>query len=380
MDEKLTRPEVDERWHRHLSARLVLSHLAVALVATAATYLVVRWWAPMLFDQSMHASGAGRGQGGGAGQGQGPGAMLRTQVAAAVNRAVLVGGLLGVLAAGALAVVIARRITRGLVAVQRAARAMAAGDYSVELPRPGTTELARLADDVEQLRQRLDETEARRVRLLGEVAHELRTPLTVASGYLEAMEDGVMPATPEQFRQVQDELRRLGRLGDDLSALSRTEEGRLQLNPSLTRVDELVSAVAQRMHPQADDQATTLTTSLEPCSAVVDADRISQVITNLVGNALRATAQSPDGRIELSCRRERDEVVVGVADTGVGLSSEDLDRVFERFYRVSPRKDGGSGIGLTIARGIVLAHGGSLVASSAGLGQGATFTVRLPAS
>lgn len=361
---------------RRLSVRLVISHLLVVLVATLTTYAVVHWWAPALFDQSLHGPGAGQGTGQGQG-GRGAGQGLRRQFADAVNRAVVVGGLAGVLVAGALAVVLARRITRPLVELRRAARAMADGDYRTSLPRTSTVELAELARDVDSLGAQLADTEARRVRLIGELAHELRTPLTVANGYLEAMVDGVMPTDAERLALVQDELRRVTRLGNDLSALSRAEEGRLELRPESIQLDELAGRVCDRLRPQAVDAGIELELRCQPTPVSADADRMAQVLTNLVGNALRATQDG--GRITVGCRPEGTDVVLRVTDTGVGLAAEDLERVFERFYRAGDvRPDGGSGIGLTIARGIVEAHGGTLTATSPGLGHGASFTVRLP--
>ncbi|WP_420176376.1 sensor histidine kinase [Luteococcus sp. OSA5] len=354
-----------------LSTRLVISHAVVALVAALTTYLVVRLWAPALFDQNLHQA---RVAGGGRMPGQGPG--LRLQFAETVNRAVMVGGLAGVLVASLLAALLARRIVGPLVSLQRAARSMAAGQFQTPVPRSSTAELARLSDDVRSLGTQLAEAEARRVRLLGEFAHELRTPLSVANGYLEAMVDGVMPTDAERLTQVQDELRRVQRLGTDLSSLSRAEEGRLELRPQPVRLDEVAQRVVARLAPQADDAGVELVASGSAPPVQADPDRMAQVLTNLVGNALRATP--PGGRITVTTDGSDAAVRVRVADTGEGLTRDDLDRIFERFYRVGRRADGGTGIGLTIARGIVEAHGGSLEGESEGLGRGAVFTVGLP--
>lgn len=356
---------------RRLSTRLVLSHLAVALVATLTTYAVVRWWAPALFDRSLHAGpGAGMGRGMGAGG-------LRVQFASAVNRSVLVGGVAGVLVAGCLAVLLARLVTRPLRQLGATARAMAGGDYTAPVPKTSTTEVDRLARDLETLGGQLASTEARRVRLLGEFAHELRTPLTVATGYLEGMVDGIVPADPEHLALVQDELRRVTRLGTDLSSLSRAEEGRLEITPVDCRLDELATTVADRLRPQADDAGITLSVDAVPTPVTVDQDRMAQVLTNLVGNALRATPAG--GRILVACRPgAAGGATLCVTDTGVGLTDEELGKVFERFYRAPGAPDGGTGIGLTIARGLVEAHGGTLTAASDGPGQGATFSVSLP--
>jgi histidine kinase len=237
-------------------------------------------------------------------------------------------------------------------------------------------------DDVGTMAERLADTEARRVRLLGEVGHEMRTPLTVIDGQVEAMIDGVLPASAENLAVVAAESRRLQRLAADLSALSRAEEGRVNLDRQPANLGELVAGAVERLRPQTDDAGIELRCA--PAGGVrveVDSDRIAQVVTNLVGNAIRATPTG--GLITVTCSQEGPEAVVRVCDTGEGIAAPELERVFERFYRVPDRRstgrESGSGIGLTIARQLAEAHGGSLTAESAGKGLGATFTLRLPA-
>ncbi len=361
-----------------LTVRLVLSHLLVAVLGLAATFLIVRQLAPTLFDRMQMGEGMGMGMG----PGQGQGLLLRQQFADAVDQALVVGALVGGLAAAVFGAFAAYRLIRPLGTVRAATRQLAAGRYAVPVPVPHERELAELATDVNTLGRALAETETRRVRLLGEVAHEMRTPLTVIEGYVEGMIDGVLPTSSDGLGQIGAEVQRLRRLSDDLSALSRAEEGRLALEPERADLGPVVAAAAERLRAQAEDGGQTL--RVEPASGplpvVVDTDRIAQVVTNLVGNALRATP--PGGTVIVSCRAEHGAALVAVSDTGEGLASEDLERVFERFYRVPDRRsagqDSGSGIGLTIARGIVRAHGGDLVAQSAGKGQGAVFTARLP--
>ncbi len=363
---------------KKLSVRLVLSHLLVAVVGGLTTLVVVRALAPALFDESMHrAGGMGRGMGSGMGANQ----ALRDQFAAAVDQSLLIGALVGAAAAAVLGALLAARVIRPLASVRRAAREIANGRYEQSIPLPRESELAELAEDVNTLGAALAETEARRVRLLGEVAHEMRTPLTVIDGYVEGMIDGVLPTTSTELMQVSEEVRRLRRLSEDLGTLSKAEEGRLAMNPTPVELREVVAAAAGRLRPQADDAgiALSIDTGEAALIASADADRIAQVVTNLIGNALRATPEG--GRVDVTCSRVDGHAVITVADSGVGLESADLERIFERFYRVPGRRapgDTGSGIGLTIARGIVQAHGGSLSATSDGPGRGAAFTVRLP--
>jgi signal transduction histidine kinase len=369
---------------KRLLTRLVLSHLGVAVAGGAATFLLVRTLAPQMFDREMTGMGTGMGRGG----------LLRDQMSAAVNSALLVGVLVGVVGAALLGALAAYRLTRPLADLGAATRRLAAGRYAVTVPDPGTTELDALAEDIRVLATTLEQTEQRRVRLIGEVAHELRTPLTVVEGYVEGMIDGIVTADPDHLARIAAETRRLRRLADDLSSLSRAEEGRIELHCVAADLVALVGAAAERLRPQAVDAGVELRVGTgvgagAPVLVRIDADRIAQVVTNLVGNALRATPGG--GRVEVAVRADAGRAGAGralvtVRDTGVGLAPEDLERVFERFYRVPARERGerdraaerGSGIGLTIARRLVEAHGGTLTAASEGLGHGAVFTIALP--
>lgn len=349
-----------------LWVRLLLSHAVVAVVAGLTAYLVVRAVVPQLYDHEARMM-AGHGMPGGLG--------TRAVAVAAMNNALLIGVLAGVLAALLAGVYGSRRIMRPLEAVSRATHELTAGRYDQRVALPRERELAAVAEDVNALAARLGETEARRVRLIGEVAHEMRTPLTVLDGYVEGLVDGVFAPGPQILDEMAGEVRRLRRLAEDLSALSRAEEGRLDLRPVDTDLARVAAAAAERLRPQAEDAGVELTVEAAgPVPLRGDPDRLAQVVTNLVGNALAATPAG--GRIMVRAALRDGQAQVAVADTGIGLAGADLDRVFERFYRVGPRA--GSGIGLTISRKIAEAHGGTLSADSAGPGRGATFTLRIP--
>lgn len=375
-----------------LSVRLVLSHLLVAVLGAVATFLVVRQLAPALFDQQVRgAGGGGLGPGSGGGPGPagagagGPGLALRQQFAAAVDQALLLGALIGALTATAAGAVAAYRLIRPIRSLQAAARRLAGGAYAPPVPLPRERELAALAGDLNSLGQTLADTESRRLRLLGEVAHEMRTPLTIIDGHVEGMIDGIVEPTAEHLGVVSEELRRLRRLAQDLSALSRADEGRLALVVADVDLAAVVGAAAQRLRAQVEDAGLVLQVTAAPGNAGgvpvrADADRIAQIVTNLVGNAVRATA--PGGTIRVRCFPDGGSGRVEVSDTGEGLPATELERVFERFYRVPGRRSSGpepgSGIGLTISRAIARAHGGDLLARSAGPGTGATFMLTLP--
>ena len=303
----------------------------------------------------------------------------------AVNAALLLGMLASVAGGTLVAVLVTRRLLRPLNAVRAAARSIAAGHYDTVVPLPGEVELAALATDVNVLAGTLADTERRRTRMLGDVAHEMRTPLTALDGYVEGMIDGVFPATPETLAPMADELRRLHRLSEDLGTLSRAEERRLELRPVPVDLADLASRAAERLRPQFEDAGVALTYRAGgPVPVVADPDRITQVLTNLLGNALLATSgRGPGGSppaVDVTVDGTPGRAGVTVTDNGVGLAAADLERVFERFYRAGTgtRRSGGSGVGLTIARSLARAHGGDLTAASPGPGRGATFVLTLP--
>lgn len=359
-----------------LPARLFISYAAVALVGGAVAYVTVRILAPHLFDQRVGMmNGAGPGM-----MNRGSRTSVHSAFVSALDTALVVGVLGSFVAAAVIAVLVTRRLLRPLDDVRAATKQIAAGRYEASVPLPSEPELAALAADVNTLAHALAETETRRTRLLGEVAHEMRTPLTTIDGYVEAMIDGVFPADAENLASLGEEVRRLHRLADDLSSLSRAEEQRLELHPVEADLAELATRAATRLRPQFDDANVHLVVDLAgPLPVHADTDRISQVLNNLLGNALVATPAG--GTVTLTGRRAGERAEVVVTDTGVGLAPDDLERVFERFYRVAghPRRSSGSGIGLTIARGIARAHGGDLTASSPGPSHGASFTLALPA-
>ena len=362
--------------------RLFASYTLVIAIGAAVSYVTVRLLAPAFFDHEMRMLGGdhmgmGPGAPGGAG---GPPASVQPAFLSALTTALLLGMLASVVAAALAAGFVARRLARPLTVVRAATRHIAAGRYEARVPVPAEPELAGLADDVNTLAASLADTEVRRVRLLGEVAHEMRTPLTALEGYVEGLIDGVFAPEPEVLGAASDELRRLRRLADDLSTLSRAEEQRLELNLTDTDLAGLARQAVGRLAPQFSDSDVALTADGAQALPVrADPDRITQVLTNIIGNALVATPAG--GSVTVRASATGGFAQVAVTDTGVGLAAADIERVFERFYRAPgqrPRRSGGSGIGLTIARDIARAHGGDVIAASPGPGHGATFTLAVP--
>ena len=253
-----------------------------------------------------------------------------------------------------------------------------AGDFSTRVPETGPREVRTLTRAFNAMSARLEETEQQRRSALADVSHELRTPLTVIQGNLEALLDGVYPADAEHLQPILEETRVLERLIDDLRTLTLVEAGSLVLHREPTDLGALLNEVVAAFRSQAEQAGIDLTVKVADDIPTLDIDpaRIREVVTNLVTNALRHTPKH--GKVDLSARLADDQVEVTVHDTGSGIPPEQLDRIFDRFYR-SPDSPG-SGLGLPIAKSLVEAHGGSVTATSEpGDGTRVRFTLPLGA-
>lgn len=395
---------------RRLAWKLFLSYLLVILVGMAVLAGAAEVLIPNAFNR--HMSGM-MGPGGPAlSEGEGMMEMmggaqgdLFADFRAAFNETLLVAALTAVSVAGTASFLIAGRIVAPVRAMTAASRRIAAGKYDERIsPRtqPGTgDELDQLAASFDTMAAQLEQTETMRRRLIGDVAHELRTPLTTIKGSLEGLIDGVLPADAATYQQVYLEADRLGRLVDDLQELSRVESGAFALERRPIQTDALVRGVAARMQTQYAGKGVSLVNDCSPNlpAVMADEDRLTQVLTNLLGNALQYTPGGGSVRVEsreadsqVLAKRIPDRVdegpagerwlLVSVQDNGTGIAAEHLPHVFDRFYRADKsrsRSGGGSGIGLTIARRLVEAHGGRIWAESGGIGAGSTFTFCLPA-
>ncbi|WP_240677729.1 sensor histidine kinase [Actinacidiphila soli] len=296
----------------------------------------------------------------------------------------VIGFWIGAAAAVLAAVALSRFLLRPLDTVRTATHRLAEGRYDDVLDLPSEPGLAALVEDVNTLAAALADTERRRARLVSEIAHEMKTPITILRGQIEGMADGIFTPDDAMFASLADDLDRLRRLAADLSSLSRIEEGAFALHRKPADIAELARATAERLRPQYDDLRVALTIAADtPIITFCDPDRVTQVLVNLLGNALIACDQ--DGHVTISVHSEPEpspRIIVRVTDDGVGLADNDLNRIFSRFERLEhpgrPAPAGGSGIGLTIARGIARAHGGDVTASSPGPGKGATFTLWIP--
>jgi signal transduction histidine kinase len=259
---------------------------------------------------------------------------------------------------------------------------MAAGDFATPVPVPAEAELASLANDVNDLGEHLATIERRRTQLLGEVTHEMRTPITVIRGQTEGLIDGVIEPSAEVFAGIADEASRLQRIVDDLTLLSRADEGTLEIDLTELDLGAVAIAAAERLRPQFEYADVDLVVEVgdppEPIPVRGDVDRLTQVLSNLLGNAL---GHSPTGgTVTVRCGRQDSSGFADVIDEGPGVPADEADRIFERFYRAgnTGTARSGRGIGLTIARSLARAHGGDVVLDAAG--PGARFRLTVPVS
>jgi histidine kinase len=242
-------------------------------------------------------------------------------------------------------------------------------------------ELGQMSVSFNQMAGKLEKAEALRQQLIGDIAHELRTPLSTIKGYMEGLMDEVLLAEDDTFLQVHQEAERLQRLVDDLQDLNRVEAGVVSLNFQISNIHQLIENTIKRLGRQFEEKGVVIEADLEGDlpRIRVDPDRMEQVLLNVIGNSLQYTPSG--GTVTTSARQQGENVLITISDSGIGIAPDDLPRIFTRFFRVDKsrsRAGGGSGIGLTISKHLVEAHGGDIRAESDGLGKGSTFTISLP--
>jgi signal transduction histidine kinase len=301
--------------------------------------------------------------------------------------AAVVGGPTAIVAG----VLMSRNLTSPLNRLAEAARNIGSHNFDFRVEPVGTAEMIEVATAFNEMVEGLKRGESLRRNMMADVAHELRTPLSVIQGSLQAIIDDVYPLTKEEITHLYDQTRHLSHVVNDLHQLAQAEAGQLPLNLQPTDLSALARDVAAGFGPVAEAEGVTLTLDVPADLPCIEADpaRLTQVLYNLVSNALRHTpsggkiviggGQDPPG---LRPGGKGGSAWVSVQDSGEGISADHLPHVFERFYRADPargRDTGGAGLGLAVARAIVEEHGGQITAASEGVpGRGSTFTVRLP--
>lgn len=272
-----------------------------------------------------------------------------------------------------------RKISTPLGDLLEASSRLAEGDYTTRVREYGPPEIRSLVHAFNTMTSRLQITEEQRRNFLADVTHELNTPLTVIQGNLEGILDGVYPPDETYLKSMLDETRVLARLVGDLRTLSLAESGKLSLVKEATDLTAVMSEVVDAFQAQAIQAGVSLETkAIDNLPLLeIDPERMRQVFSNLVTNALRYTPEGGRVDIQQTLERDRSQVAIRVHNSGAGISPADLPHIFERFYK--SRDSGGMGLGLAIVKYLVEAHGGTIRADSPP-GQGTTFIVTLPTS
>lgn len=359
-----------------LGGRLLLAQALVLLAGALTAWLIASTVGPTLFHQHLTLASVG------ATPAQVAHAEEAYQSANAISLSL---ALLSALAA-ALGVSLyqTRRIGRSVASIADAASDVAGGRYDIRAPAPGLgAEFDALASAFNQMAGRLGSVEQTRRRLLADLGHEIRTPVATLEAYLEALEDGVATLDAATTELLRSQTRRLARLSDDIGSVSRAEEGQVRLHKRALQPESVVTASADAVVEAYAVKGVALVIDIAAGlpELSLDPERISQVLGNLLDNALRHTPAGGTVTISAAASAETDGAELSVADTGDGIPAEHLRHVFERFYRVDASRDrthGGSGIGLAIAKALAEAHGGQLTVTSPGIGLGSTFRLLLP--
>jgi histidine kinase len=370
-----------------MGLKLFASYFLVIAIGMGAIWVATRFTVPSSYQRHLYFmeqnAGAGNGFGPMMGQGGGPGMMARfyQDYQASFNESLIVAVAAATLVAMLASMIISRSIVAPIRSMTGASERIAEGHYDERVVLRGSDELSQLAKSFNLMAEQLEQVENMRRQLIGDVAHELRTPLTAIKGSAEGLMDGVMPASDETYQQIHNEAERLSRLVDDLQELSRVESRAVQLDIRVVDSNSVIATVTKRLQHQFDAKHVALIADLPsaPVSFLADEDRVIQILTNLIGNALQHTPEN--GTVTISVARDKNEARFFVRDTGEGVDKEHLARIFDRFYRVDKsrsRARGGSGIGLTIAKHLVEAQGGKIWAESEGKNKGSVFTFTLP--
>ena len=362
------------RLPRGLGAKLFLSHFLVVLVAVLTLLMAVLIIAPIIFGRFEPALLLG-----------GTDDTPAEAFGQTLLYSLLAAGVVATVAAALASLFVSRRFVEPLRYVLAATSRIASGRYGERVPVRDADELGELSQSFNAMARALEEAERRRMEVISDVSHELRTPLSTIRGYMEGLAEGVVEPSQETWTLLYAEFERLGRLVDDLRRLSRAEAGQLDLSIAPVSPAEVVRLTVGGMLPLFDEKGVELKSAVQGGlpSVLADVDRVVQVLSNLLSNALRHT---PDGgRVVVEAEASGDEVTFEVTDTGTGIAPEHLERLFERFYRVEKSRSrgeacGGSGVGLAISRALVEAMSGRIWVESPGLGEGATFAFTLPVS
>ncbi len=298
----------------------------------------------------------------------------------AINLFLLLGGVLALVAALIITLFLSRRLSAPIHALTLATRRIGAGDFTAKVNPAGNDEVGELVTNFNSMASELSQAEERRRNLIADVAHELRTPVSDIRSYLEAIHDGLMQPTQSNLDSIYEDIILLSRLINDLQLLALADAGELNLVYQPDNIARVINGAVVSVLPRANNKGVSLKLDLTDQLPVaeIDSQRIGQVLNNLLDNAIRHTPNG--GEIIVAAQEHNGYVEVSVSDNGEGIPAEDLPHIFERFYRVDKSRakaTGGNGLGLTIAKRLVEAHGGEITVQSE-VGRGTSFTFTIP--
>ncbi len=352
--------------------RLLLAQTLVLVAGGVTTWLVASLVGPPLFREHLHRAGVAHDSN------EQFHAEQAYRHATALSIAVAIT--VAALTAFVVTAYLSRRLQRSIAELSAAASAVAEGDYDIRVAPPQLgDEFDDLAAAFNRMAERLQSVESTRRQLFGDLAHEIRTPVSVLEAYLEAVEDGVKTLDPQTIAMLREQTGRLVRFSADATALAQAEEAHAAITPGWVDAADLIGTVSATLADRYAAKGVALQTGGDPGRLWADRQRLGQVLSNLLDNALRHTATG--GHVRLTAARRGTDVVFTVSDDGEGIAAEHLPHLFERFYRADSARDrgrGGSGIGLAIAKALTEAHGGHIGVASRGPGHGTTFTVSVP--
>ena len=360
---------------QRLSSRLMLAQVSVLVASILTAGLVALFVGPPLFHQHLLE----------AGHAEHSPELVHIEEAYRDASIVSLGVALviALACAGAVTWYVTRRMQAPLRVLADAAKELSRGHLATRVPESGSgAEFDTLGAAFNLMAAQLEQTEDTRRRLLSDLAHEMRTPVTTMRLCTEGLREGFRTWDERTDRVMTDATDRLSRLSEDIDEVSRAQEGRMALERDMILIGDLIWSAGEAQREAFNRKGVNLVADVGSAPGVsvdVDRQRMGQVLDNLLRNALRHTP--PGGSVQVFARESSDELEIVVADTGDGIPPEQLPHVFERFYRGDTARDrdrGGSGVGLTVSRAIVDAHGGGLTASSDGPGRGSAFTVALP--
>ncbi len=296
----------------------------------------------------------------------------------------LAGALIMILIACGLGFVISEKLSRPVINAIKRTKKISNGDYNFNdenIKPSGISELDELLKSVNLLGRSLANQEILRQRLMTDIAHELKTPLTVTRTQIEAIADGILQPTPERLNLCVNEMERLGSLIEDVESLSRLEGENIELRTENINLKKFLENIIESFQPLFKQHKIKIVSQLENnIYSEIDPDRFRHAIDNLLSNALRYTDAGGVVKINLYRDKSKNNIVIEVADNGTGINKNDLPHIFDRFYRTDEsrtRVTGGKGVGLSIVKASVEAHGGNISVESE-INKGSCFKINLP--